>query len=158
MPDTHRHHGQRILWRMESEPSSQPERLLIALVADDSEALRTRLALLVRQIRGVSDVVQASSAAEVMECLSLVRPFVALVDAHMDDRGACELMRRIKKEFPNTVLIALIRYAGSQLAAVFQDCGAEYCFDKTTELKEVFQTVEQLIQKAKSHNPQKETP
>ena len=157
MPDIRGIHGHRILWSMESGPSNNHERG-IALVADDSEAIRMRLALLVRQIHGVSDVVHASSAAEVLECLSRVRPFVALVDVHLDDRGAGGLLRRMKKDFPETVLIALMRYAGPQLASIFQECGAEYCFDKTTELEQVFKTVENLIKKAKPHEPQKENP
>ena len=132
---------------MVTESSLNPvvgEPPFIVLVADDSEAIRTRLAALVRHVPGVSKVMQASSAREVWECLRRDCPRAALVDVHLDDRGGGILLRQIKTEFPALVLVALTRYAGAQLAATYRDCGADHCYDKTTELGEIIQALAQL--------------
>ncbi len=126
------------------------------LVADDSEAIRTRLAALVRHVPGVFAVAQASSASEVWECLRSDLPRVALIDVHLDDHSGGVLMRRIKNEFPNLVLVALTRFAGAQLAATYRDCGADHCFDKTTELGAIIQILAQLIQPIIHNETQKE--
>ena len=128
----------------------------IVLVADDSEAIRTRLAALVGHVPGVSKVAQASSAREVWECLRRDGPRVALVDVHLDDRGGGILLRQIKTEFPALVLVALTRYAGAQLAATYRDCGADQCFDKTTELGEIIRTLAQLTRPIAKNATRKE--
>lgn len=128
------------------------------LVADDSASIRTRLALLVGRLPGVSTVAQAASAQEVMELLPRIRPLVALIDVHLDDRGGAALIERIKQEFPSVVLVAMTRYAGPQLAANFRECGADYCFDKTSELELLLQTIERLNPSDVKNEPPKENP
>ena len=128
------------------------------LVADDSETFRTKLATLVCNIHGVSEVIQAASAQEILATLPIVRPFAALISVQLDDRGGGVLLCQIKKTFPSTILIALTRYASPKLSAIFRECGADYCFDKNTELESIFQTVEKLTKHVKSNEPQKETP
>lgn len=128
------------------------------LVADDSASIRTRLALLVGRIPGVSTVAQAASAQEVMELLPRIRPFAALIDVHLDDHGGAALIERIKQEFPSTVLVAMTRYAGPQLAANFRACGADYCFDKTSELDLLLQTIGRLTPPDENNETHKENP
>lgn len=130
----------------------------MVLVADDSEAIRTRLAALVRHVPGVSAVVQAASAQEVWACLFRVPPRVALIDVHLDDRGGGVLLSQIQKQFPATVLVALTRYAGSQLAATYRDCGADHCFDKATELEAIIRTVAEAVRPMLNNEDQRETP
>ena len=126
------------------------------LVADDSESIRTRLAALVRHVPGVSAVAQASSASELWECLRGACPRVVLIDVHLDDHSGSVLMRRIKNEFPNLVQVALTRFAGAQLAASYRDCGADHCFDKTTELSKIIQTLAQVVRPNLRNETQKE--
>ncbi len=126
------------------------------LVADDSEAIRTRLAALVRHVPGVLAVAQASSASELWECLRSVLPRVVLIDVHLDDHSGGVLMRRIKNEFPDLVLVALTRFAGAQLAATYRDCGADHCFDKTTELGAIIQAIARLVQPVVKNEMQKD--
>ncbi len=128
------------------------------LVADDSESIRTRLAALVSHVPGVSAVAQASSAREVWTCLRRDHPRVALIDVHLDDRGSGALLRQIKQEFPALVLVALTRYAGAQLASTYRDSGADQCFDKTTELAEIIQTLARVVRPNLKNEIQKELP
>ncbi len=128
------------------------------LVADDSASIRTRLALLVGRMPGVSTVVQAASDQEVMEALGRIRPFVALIDVHLDDHGGGALLERIKQQFPATVLVAMTRYSGPQLAANYRACGADYCFDKTSELELLLQTIGRLSPLDEKNEPHKENP
>lgn len=128
------------------------------LVADDSEAIRTRLALLVKHVPGVAEVTQAASAREVWEILFRVQPQMALVDVHLDDRGGGVLLQQIKKEFPGIALMALTRYAGAQFAATYRDCGADQCFDKTTELDALIRAVTRLAKSISNNEPREEHP
>lgn len=110
------------------------------LVADDSEAIRTRLTALIRHVLGVSKVVSASGAEEAMIQLVREHPRVALVDVHLGD-GRGDLLRWIKREHPETLLVALMRYPVPQVAAVYRVHGADFCFDKTTELEAIVRVV-----------------
>ena len=128
------------------------------LVADESEAFCTKLSALVCKIHGVSGVVQASRTQETWDGLSRTLPFAALVSVQLGDRGGGALLYQIKNTFPSTVLIALARYASPKLSAVYRECGADYCFDKNSELEAILRTIEQLAQQVQSNEPQKESP
>ena len=133
-------------------PANPGFRRSVVLVADDSEAFRTRLALLVGHVPGVSEVVQASNGAEALEAIRSLHPRVALLDVQLDG-GAGALLTRIKEEFPATVLVALTRYAGPMMAATYRNSGADHCFDKTTELDAMIQTVGQWMKQDPREEP-----
>ena len=133
-------------------PANPGFRHSVVLVADDSEAFRTRLALLVGHVPGVSEVVQASNGAEALEAIRCLHPRVALLDVQLDG-GAGALLTRIKEEFPATVLVALTRYAGPMMAATYRNSGADHCFDKTTELDAMIQTVGQRMKQDPREEP-----
>lgn len=135
-------------------PTESPRRSAV-LVADDSEAFRTRLSLLVGHVPGVTEVVQASNGAEALDALRRLHPRVALIDVQLDaGGGAGALLARIKEEFPATVLVALTRYAGPMMASTYRKSGADHCFDKTTELDAMIQTVGQWMKQ----DPQEKQP
>ena len=126
------------------------------LVADESEPFRTKLSTRVKQIPGVDEVIEATRAHEVLARLPLAHPLVALISVQVDERGGGVLLCQIKKTFPTTILIALTRYASPKLSSVFRECGADYCFDKNTDLDSILQTIENVIHQTQLHEPQKE--
>ena len=113
---------------------------MTVLVADDSEAIRTRLTSLIGHVLGVGRVVSVSNGAEVLRQLEAVRPGVALVDVHLGDGGG-DLLRRIKREYPETLLVALMRYPVPQVSAAGRAHGADHGLDKTTELEAMVRIV-----------------
>ena len=68
------------------------------------------------------------------------------------------MLPQIKKEFPELVLVALTRFPGAQLAATYRNCGADHCFDKTTELDELLRILAQLSRPLLNNETQKEIP
>ena len=126
----------------------------VVLVADDSEAYRTRLSRLVRHVPGVSAVVQAVRGSEVLEAFRRCPPRVALVDIQLDaGDGEDGLFARIKNDYPATVLVALTRYGGPVMDAACRVRGADHCFDKTTELDAMIQTVGQWMKPNPQEKP-----
>ncbi|NLG35641.1 MAG: response regulator transcription factor [Lentisphaerae bacterium] len=116
------------------------------LVADDSDAIRTRLISLIQHVPGVSAILSASNAREVLDQLEKARPGLALVDVHLGDGGG-GLFRRIKQEHPGVTLVALMRYPVPQVATIYRIYGADHCFDKTTEVDAILETVTQSVLK-----------
>jgi DNA-binding NarL/FixJ family response regulator len=116
------------------------------LVADDSDAIRTRLISLIRHVPGVSSILSASNAPDLLEQLEQGLPCVALLDVHLGDGGGA-LFRQIKQEHPGVVLVALMRYPVPQVAAIYRIYGADHCFDKTTEVDAIVEMVRQTVLK-----------
>jgi len=107
------------------------------LIADDSIVVRDRLVTLLTELKGVEVVGQAKDGMEARNLAKELRPDVAILDVRMPNGSGADVVRDIKKLNPVPKVIMLTNYPHPENRKKCLDRGADYFFDKSTELKKV---------------------
>src|SRR5450432_4933584 len=80
------------------------------LLADDHPIVRSGVAQILNEERGMSVVAQAVDGAEAVELFALHRPDVALVDLRMPRPEGPQVVEQIRERFPGAAIIILTTY------------------------------------------------
>lgn len=117
------------------------------MVVDDSAMVRERLAGLLCGIDGVQAVLQADCGQQAMELLEqdtagAVR-FIVL-DIEMPGESGLQVLQRIKSSRGDICVAMFTQHANSQHRARSLDGGADYFFDKSSDIDRLETLVRQL--------------
>ncbi|MDE2174267.1 MAG: response regulator transcription factor [Betaproteobacteria bacterium] len=117
------------------------------MVVDDSAMVRERLAGLLCGIDGVQAVLQADCGQQAMELLQqdtagAVR-FIVL-DIEMPGESGLQVLQRIKSSRGDICVAMFTQHANSQHRARSLDGGADYFFDKSSDIDRLETLVRQL--------------
>ncbi len=118
------------------------------MVVDDSALVRERLVALLSGIDGVGGVLQAECGDRALDLLRVdaahaVR-FVVL-DIEMPGENGLDVLRRIKASRADVRVAMFSQHADSQHRARSIARGADYFFDKISEIDQLETTVRQLV-------------
>ncbi len=94
------------------------------LIADDHTLVRDGVRALLSLVSDVQVVGEASNGKEAIEKVRELAPDVVLMDLSMPVMGGLEATRRIRKEFPETRVIALTQYDDSEYVLPIIEAGA----------------------------------
>jgi DNA-binding NarL/FixJ family response regulator len=124
------------------------------MVVDDSALVRERLAHLLCGIAGVQGVLQAESAQQALRLLQAdtagaVR-FIVL-DIEMPGENGLQMLQRIKASRGDVRIAMFTQHANSQHRARGLHGGADYFFDKSSDIDQLETVVRQLA--ARFHCP-----
>lgn len=106
------------------------------LIADDSQLVRQKLAMLIARIPGIEVVGEASDADHALESIDRLRPDLVIVDLHMPGSGL-HLIDVVGARKDRPTLLVLTNYPYPQYRARCLKAGAKYFFDKATEFDAV---------------------
>jgi DNA-binding NarL/FixJ family response regulator len=127
-------------------------RLMQLMVVDDSVLVRERLAALLSGIAGVKGVLQAVCGEQALDLLRVdtacAVQFVVL-DIEMPGESGLQLLRRIKASRADVQIAMFSQHADSQHRARSLADGADFFFDKSSDIDRLETTVRQLA--AQSH-------
>ena len=117
------------------------------MVVDDSSLVRERLANLLCGIAGVQAVLQADSGKQALDLLrddtsGAVR-FIVL-DIEMPGENGLQLLQRIKSSRRDICIAMFTQHANSQHRARSLDGGADFFFDKSSDIDRLETIVRQL--------------
>ena len=117
------------------------------MVVDDSSLVRERLADLLSDIDGVHGVLQADSGQRALDLLledtsGAVR-FIVL-DIEMPGESGLQLLQRIKTHRGDIRIAMFTQHANSQHRARSLEGGADFFFDKSSDLDRLETVVRQL--------------
>ena len=117
------------------------------MVVDDSSLVRERLANLLCGIAGVQAVLQADSGKQALDLLrddtsGAVR-FIVL-DIEMPGESGLQVLQRIKSSRSDICVAMFTQHANSQHRARSLDGGADYFFDKSSDIDRLETLVRQL--------------
>ncbi|MGH7455074.1 MAG: response regulator, partial [bacterium] len=70
-----------------------------------------------------------------------LQPEVAILDIQMPDGSGIDVLAHIKKESPQTTVIMLTNYPLPPFRKCCLEAGADYFFDKSTELEKVIEVL-----------------
>src|SRR5258708_22057007 len=120
------------------------------LIVDDSAIIRIRLADLLTEIDGVEIVAQAENAIKALDLMQAMKPDVAIVDLRMPKRSGMELLEDVKKTRQPPKIIMLTNFPTPENREKCFSRGADFFFDKSSEIEEVMNVLKDLAQD--SHN------
>jgi len=101
-------------------------------IVDDSSIVRDRLVALLSELEAVSVVGQAADAAEAMQRIRELRPDAVVLDIRLASGNGIDVLRAIKKERPDVLVIMLTLYPDPQYRESCMKAGASFFLDKFT--------------------------
>jgi DNA-binding NarL/FixJ family response regulator len=104
-------------------------------LAEDSPAIRLRLAAMLGEIPGVAVVGEAETPAGAVAGILRTRPDSVVLDVQLLGGNGIEVLRKVRAIEPRTVFIVLTNNPDARYRKLFLDAGASFFLDKTTEFE-----------------------
>lgn len=133
-------------------PSPEKHAKLRIFIADDSSMVRERLANFVSGLEDAELIGQAADVPSALNALSRLAPDLVILDIRMPGSSGIQVLEQLKRSPSPPVVIMLTAFATDQYRQKCLSLGADYFFDKFTEIGLAFETIEQLTGK-KHQNP-----
>ena len=114
-------------------------------LVDDSAIVLEKMAAMISGIDGVEIAGQALNAHDAIQSIVKLKPDVVILDIRMNGGSGMDVLKRIKKEIPPPIVIMLTNYPYPQYREKCQALGADYFFDKVTEIEKIYDTFKQLL-------------
>jgi DNA-binding NarL/FixJ family response regulator len=114
-------------------------------IVDDSPLIIERL---LGMLDGLLPSEQISYAGSYGEALSLIDPNppdILLLDVHLPDRSGVELLRVVRKRYPDTTVIMISNQSDESYRSVCTSLGALRYLDKSTEFEEIPDLISSLL-------------
>jgi DNA-binding NarL/FixJ family response regulator len=115
------------------------------LIADNSELVRHKLAMLIEKIPGIELVAEASNVDQALESIDVLHPDLVIVDLHMPG-GGLHLIDTLGARRAHPTMLVLTNYPYPQYRERCLKAGAEYFFDKATEFEAVVRVLTDMAQ------------
>jgi DNA-binding NarL/FixJ family response regulator len=117
------------------------------LIVDDSKIVCKGLQQMLINIADVEIVGQANNAQDAIQSISESKPDVVILDIRMPGKSGIEVLKDIRdKKLPIRVIM-LTNYPYPQYRKKCEELGADYFFDKVTEIEEIPTVIEALAKK-----------
>jgi DNA-binding NarL/FixJ family response regulator len=105
-------------------------------IVDDSALVVERVRDLLSNIPGLEFIDQAANANDAVEAIEILKPDVVILDIRLNGgENGMNVLERIKKSQSPPVVIMLTNYPYPQYRKKCRELGAEYFFDKVTEIE-----------------------
>ncbi|MCK9392244.1 MAG: response regulator transcription factor [Syntrophales bacterium] len=124
------------------------------LIVDDSKIVCDGLQQMLSNIEDVEIVGQAHNAKDAIQSISESKPDVVILDIRLPGQNGIDVLKDIRaKDLPSRVIM-LTNYPYPQYRKKCEELGADYFFDKVTEIEEIPNVIAELA-KDKSENIKK---
>jgi DNA-binding NarL/FixJ family response regulator len=128
--------------------------LVRVFLVDDSTILGDRVPCMISEIASDIEIVgQAKCPCDVAESVRILRPDVVILDPQMVGGKVLEVLRDIKCNTPAPVVIIFTNYPFPQYRQRCLEGGAEFFFDKSSQLDRLRETIEQLNREVRLREP-----
>jgi DNA-binding NarL/FixJ family response regulator len=129
-----------ITWLLEKEVGMK------VFLVDDSAMVLEKLAAMISGIDGVEIVGQALNALDAIQSIVKLKPDLVILDIRLNGGGnGMDVLKQIKKEIPPPIVIMLTNYPYPQYREKCRALGADYFFDKVTEIEKIYDTFKLLL-------------
>ena len=114
-------------------------------IVDDSSLIIERLLGMLEGVLPSEQIGYAGSYGEALSFIARRPPDILLLDVHLPDRSGVELLRVVRKSYPETVVIMISNQSDESYRSVCATLGALRFLDKSTEFDEIPALVESLL-------------
>ena len=115
-------------------PSARPVRVMLA---EDSEAVRSRLVEMLQDDGGIDLVGVACDTPEAVALFFAVRPDAVVLDIQMPGGSGIDVLERIRTVDRACLVVMLTSHALPELRQRCLERGADFFLDKATEFEQV---------------------
>ena len=115
-------------------------------IVDDSELVVERVRALISNIEGLEFIGHATNANDAVEAILKQEPDVVILDIRLIGKNGMNVLERIKKGQAPPVVIIFTNYPDPQYRKKCRELGAEYFFDKVTEIESFIKVLKVLAQ------------
>jgi DNA-binding NarL/FixJ family response regulator len=115
------------------------------LVVDDVARVRARLVAMLKEIAGVTAVLEASAVAPAIALLRAHAPDIVVLDLHLGEESGLTLARLSKLERPGGLLIVMTNQPTGPLRRECHALGVDYFFDKSRDFEDVLRVVAEAV-------------
>ena len=106
-------------------------------IVDDSSLIIERLLGMLEGVIPQEHIAYAGSYGEALSVIALQPPDILLLDVHLPDKSGVELLRVVRKRYPETIVIMISNQSDDSYRSVCQTLGALRFLDKSTEFEEI---------------------
>jgi DNA-binding NarL/FixJ family response regulator len=115
-------------------------------LVDDSTIVLEKMTALISGLHGVEIAGRAMNADDAIQSIVQLKPDLVILDIRLNGGGnGMDVLKRIKKEIPPPIIIMLTNYPYPQYREKCRALGADYFFDKVTEIEKIYETFQQLL-------------
>lgn len=115
------------------------------LIVDDSDILRTRLADILSEIRGIKIVGEEESSHRAAEAVERLKPDLVILDIRMPGENGMTVIETIKKRKNPPIVIMFTNYPYLQYRKRCMDLGADFFFYKAIEFQKLIKLIEDFM-------------
>jgi DNA-binding NarL/FixJ family response regulator len=115
------------------------------LIAEGSSSVREGFARLVSNMEGVRLVGKAQDIAEARILVRQILPDLAILDVDLSSGSGMDLLKQIKKDLPDCIVFMITDFPHPFYRRKCLEAGAEYFFDKFTELDKLLEELRNVI-------------
>ena len=116
------------------------------LLVDDHAVMREGLRSLLQDDRSLEVVGEASNGEMAVGLVRALQPHVVVMDCEMPQMNGFEATRRIKHDFPNTIIIGLSFLNDPGTAAAMRACGASAYLSKEHAVNDLLKTIHSVTE------------
>lgn len=120
--------------------------MITIAIAEDHQSLIDGIRLLFEYEKNYSIVGVANDGEKLLEIVRKKQPKVVLTDIKMPKIDGIAAARIIKKEFPNTKIIAFSMFDQEEAIRQMIDAGADGYLLKNSELKEIINAIQNVME------------
>lgn len=126
-----------------ARPRNDQPMTMKLLIVDDSQLIRDALLLMLESIQGIESVQTAATLAQALESVPSLLPTFVILDLHLPDGNAIQIIPSIKQLAPGVQLAMLTNDVSAFNRSQCMQAGADWFFDKTFEFHNLRDLVRQ---------------
>ncbi|MFN7929608.1 MAG: response regulator [Blastocatellia bacterium] len=114
-------------------------------IVDDSTVIQERLVTLLSGLPGLEIVGRATNTKHARRLIQKLQPDVVTLDIQMPGGSGLELLQHLKQQTPCPLVMMMTSNSLPQYRKRCLAAGADYFFDKATEIERLRETLCQLL-------------
>ena len=126
----------------------QKEKIMKVFIANDSPIICERIIEMLSEIPKIEIIGYALTAPLAIDSIEKLKPDAVILDIMMPEGSGIDILKKIKKDNPNTIVLIFTNYPRNQYYKKCMELGANYFFDKTSEFNKLGETLKDLIKKS----------
>jgi two-component system, NarL family, response regulator DevR len=124
-------------------------------IADDNKAFRKRLASVLAGIEGIEIAGQAGEVSEAIKSIDRTAPDVIILDIHMPGGSGLDILKTVKSALHPPLVMMLTVGPGTEYREKCLAMGADYFFEKSSDLKKIMMILAKMVKRAEHPNLKK---
>lgn len=123
----------------------EKESALSVLIVDDHVFVREGLRTILEGYPDLHVVGEASDGLEAIRCVDMLRPRVVVMDVNMPTMNGVEATARIRRRYPDTIVIGLSVNAGPENGEAMARAGAARLIPKEVAVDELYDIIQEAV-------------